>query len=470
MNFKKGSIYLMIAWAVALVTGYLYNIWLTHRFSQSVYGDYQVIISVLVWLEIVVLHGLPYTIQKFIGSHEEQADAILLTAIYLQLWVAVLLFILSYAAAPWIARALKSVNYTMYLRVAFCDVLFLGFYNLLQAYQNGQQQFGRQSMMIVLYVVGKLAAGVLLVLIFGSLISALLANIVASILGILWGIVFLGRRSLKIRYPARPLLRFTRASLGFLLMLYLLFYIDLWFVKVHLHSAVSGYYGLAGMLSRAPYFLCIGVATTMLPTLSAALTGGELDQAKHLFRQAIQFLWLMLAPIGVLMVIFRNDIISILFKAEYAPAAPVMAVLLWGMIALAFFYLNTTLLNAAHKPRLSFFLVGAMILLDVALNAVYVPRYGVMGGAVSTSFSCFLGMMVSAVLVFRRFRVALSAASFLRITGVAAGVGILAILTGLRGIWAIPAIIVGIVLYLAILFWWGELSRRDIEEIFGGGR
>ena len=52
MHFKKGSLYLTIAWAITLLSGYIYNIWLTHRFSQAMYGDYQVVMSVLLWLEI----------------------------------------------------------------------------------------------------------------------------------------------------------------------------------------------------------------------------------------------------------------------------------------------------------------------------------------------------------------------------------------------------------------------------------
>ena len=468
MHFKKGSLYLMIAWAVTLLTGYLYNFWLTHQFTQEVYGDYQVVISILAFLEIVVINGLPYTIQKFIGSHEEQANAILRTALLLQLWVAGGLFIVSFIAAPWIAVLFKSPNYIYFLRIAFFDVLFLGFFHLLQAYQNGEKQFSKQARLIILYTMGKLILVVSLVLIFGSLTSALVANIGSSILGIIWGFIFLGRRDLKTSYPAMPLIRYAVASLGFLWMLNLLFSVDLWFVKIHLNSAVSGTYGLAGMLARAPYFLCIGVSSTMLPTLATALSKGDLSKTRYLFRQAIQFLWLLLAPVGILMVVFRHDIISFLFKSEYAPAAPVAAVLVWGMIALAFLFLNTTLLNADHRPRLSFFLVGGTVVLDVILNAVFVPVYQEMGGAWSTSLSCLLGLIISSLFVFKRFRVIISGISFYRITGVALCVGVLAEISGIHGGWALPAMVVAMAFYLGILFWIGELSSADLEEIFGG--
>ena len=462
MHFKKGSLYLTFAWAAAMLSGYLYYFWLTYRFRQAVFGDYQVVMSVLTWLETVVINGLPYTIQKFIGSNEKRAGDILKTAFRLQLWVAGLLFSAAFLAAPWIAGLFKNPGYSLYLRVAFCDILFFGFFHLLLAYQNGSKKFGKQALLFVIYAVGKLLAGVSLVLITGSIIAALAANSAASVLGIVWGILFLGKIEVKADYSAGPLMRFTWLSLSYLLLLNLLFSIDLWFVKYHFTSAVSGYYGLAGMLARVPYFLFMGVSMTMLPTLSTALANGDLENACRLFREALQFLWMFMAPVGVLMVAFRKDILSVLFKADYAPSASIMAILVWGMIALAFFYLNTTLINADHRPRLSFGLVGATVVTDVALNIILIPRFHVHGSACATALSCGLGLALSAVFVYRRFHILMPGVSFFRISAAALGVGVMARFSGAAGPVAIPVMIAALLCYFGILFLIGELNLHEV--------
>ncbi|MBN1779902.1 polysaccharide biosynthesis protein [bacterium] len=466
MNFKRGSLYLMGAWAAALIFGYLYNFWLTHRFSQAVYGDYQVVISILFWLEIVVINGMPYTIQKFLGSETAHSGDILKTAFRLQLLVAASLFLLAFAAAPFIARIFKANSYSFYLRLAFVDILFLGFFHLFTAYQNGVRHFGKQALLIMLYALGKLIVGVVLVFVWGNLNAALAANVAASIIGCLLGVLFLGRFPNAESYPAGPLIRFTMPSLGYLLLLNLLFSIDLWIVNFYLKSAVSGYYGLAGMLARAPYFLFIGVSITMLPTLSVGLSRGDLASVRHMFRQALQFLWLLMAPTGMLVTVFSRDIMAVLFKPEYAPAAPVLAVLVWGMIALSFLFLNTTILNADHQPGLSLLVVGGTVILDVILNMACIPRWGVAAAPLCTVAACTAGLGVSAILVFRRFRVAIPGRSFLKISVTAVIIAGLAWISHIRGPWIFAAIPACLALYTGLLILFGELSRRDLEEIF----
>jgi O-antigen/teichoic acid export membrane protein len=462
MHFKRGSLYLTLAWAAAMLSGYIYYFWLTYRFKQAVFGDYQVVMSVLTWLETVVINGLPYTIQKFIGSDEQKAGGILKAAFRLQLWIAGLLFTAAFISAPWISALFRNPGYSLYLRVAFCDILFFGFFHLLLAYQNGTKKFGKQALLFVIYAAGKLLAGVSLVLITGSLIAALVANSAASVLGIFWGVLFLGKINLKTDYPAGPLMRFTWLSLSYLLLLNLLFSVDLWFIKYHFTSAVSGYYGLAGMLARVPYFLFMGVSMTMLPTLSTALANRDFESTRQLFRQALQFLWVFMAPVGVLMVTFRHELLAILFKSDYAPSASIMAILVWGMIALAFFYLNTTLINADHRPRLSFSLVGATVFVDVILNIILIPRFGVHGGAYATNLSCGLGLALSSIFVYRRFQVLISGLSFLRISTTALAMGILAHFSGAAGKTAIPVMIIAILCYFGMLFLIGELSVREL--------
>jgi stage V sporulation protein B len=462
MHFKKGSLYLTLAWAAIMLSGYVYYFWLTYRFKQAVYGDYQVVMSVLLWLETVVINGLPYTIQKFIGSDENKAGGILKTAFKLQLWIAGLLFTAAFLLAPWISGLLRNASYSLYLRVAFCDILFFGFFHLLLSYQNGTKKFGKQALLFAIYAIGKLVAGISLVLITGSIIAALVANSVASILGIIWGVLFLGKVDLKIDYPAGPLMRFTWLSLSYLLLHNLLFSIDLWFIKYHFTSAVSGYYGLAGMLARVPYYLFMGVSMTMLPTLSTALANRDLESTRQQFRQALQFLWVFMAPVGVLMVAFRHDILAVLFKSDYAPSASIMAVLVWGMIALAFFYLNTTLINADHRPWLSFSLAGATVFIDVLLNITLIPRFGVHGGAYATMLSCGLGLALSTIFVYRRFQVLISGPSFFRISAAALAMGILAHFSGAAGKTAIPVMIIALLCYFGMLFLMGELSIREL--------
>jgi O-antigen/teichoic acid export membrane protein len=63
MDLRKGTLFLILAWAVVLVTGYGLTLVLARLLTREALGDYGLVMSVLVWLEIVVINGLPVAVQ-----------------------------------------------------------------------------------------------------------------------------------------------------------------------------------------------------------------------------------------------------------------------------------------------------------------------------------------------------------------------------------------------------------------------
>jgi len=66
----------MIGQAVFLLCGYGVHIFLARRFGPSLYGNFGVVISILVWFELAVIRGLPTAIQKFIAEDQDNVYAI----------------------------------------------------------------------------------------------------------------------------------------------------------------------------------------------------------------------------------------------------------------------------------------------------------------------------------------------------------------------------------------------------------
>ena len=131
MSFRRGTVYLTAAWSVVVLTGYVFNVWLARTFTADQYGVYGVVMAVLVWIEIVIINGLPYAVQKFVASDSENAGAILHAAGRIQAVVAVILFAVSYLAAPLIAAFFRDARLTWLFRLAFVDILVYGFFHLL---------------------------------------------------------------------------------------------------------------------------------------------------------------------------------------------------------------------------------------------------------------------------------------------------------------------------------------------------
>jgi len=419
VNFKRGSLFLIAAWVVVLLAGYFYNIWLARYFQQEDFGIYLLVMSVLVWIEIIVINGLPYAVQKFVSSYVSKAYGILRTAAAVQTIAAVVLFLVSVASAEVIAGFFKDTRLAPYFRIAFIDILFYGFFHLMIAFHNGLRHFKKQAMLLVFYSILKVGSGILLVIVTASLSGAFLANIVASIIGLLIGFFMLRDKKKQTPFDAKVLIRFAVPSLSYFLMLNLYYSAVLWIVKYFLGLNISAYYGASSLIARIPFFLFNGVSATVLPTIAADLAKGDLTKIKNTIQQATQFLLILGIPTGILITRYSPQIMDLLFPANYAPGAPILAILIWGMTLLAFLSLFTIILNADHRPKLSFIITGIAVILSVVFNVFLVIRVGVLGPAIGTTLAIGIGCFISIVAVYRRFHVIVSLKSILRI-GIAA--------------------------------------------------
>ena len=220
------------------------------------------------------------------------------------------------------------------------------------------------------------------------------------------------------------------------------------------------------MVARVPFFLFWGISATILPAVSQALGAGAMGKVRSAIQQAVRFLFLLTIPIGVLVSIYSRDIMVLLFPLDYAAGAKILAVLIWGMTFLSFVSLLTTIINADNRPQLSFKITIFTVILDVILNRFFVPHFGAIGGAISTTVAVGAGAVIAMIFVYRRFLVFVEPRSLLRVSGTVITVGLISILFKVDGHYFLIPFSLSFVLYGLGLFIIGEVKIKEISGLF----
>ncbi len=166
-------------------------------------------------------------------------------------------------------------------------------------------------------------------------------------------------------------------------------------------QAEVGLYVAAARLGVFGIVFCNILHNAFLPALAAArdVTEERTALAGH-FATALQFLgW----PIAVFGALFAGPIIEVLFGADYSAAAVSMSIL---MINVAFFHLtvagSTPLLAwNCDRPVLMTLIAGAG--LNVVLNFILIPAFGIEGAAVATLIAQIVVWLSFSVTLKRRF-------------------------------------------------------------------
>jgi O-antigen/teichoic acid export membrane protein len=175
--------------------------------------------------------------------------------------------------------------------------------------------------------------------------------------------------------------------------------------QVMLHRMVGdtalGQYAPAVRVSELFEALPAAFISSLFPLLCASLA----DPARYRRFLDLGFRYMTLAGAGLSLTVClgARPIIHFLYGARFAPAAPLLAVLIWSEIAIFF---SGTLSNALFAEGLQRFVlittvVGAMI--NVVLNLVLIPRWGAMGASWATVIAYGLSW-TAAFLPFRATR------------------------------------------------------------------
>jgi len=166
--------------------------------------------------------------------------------------------------------------------------------------------------------------------------------------------------------------------------------IDIFLILHFLGSFAVGVYGVAyaatsfmGMFSTAFNFLGAPVASELEH-------GGNIDEVMRVFRSVTRWLVIgsvcVLVPLGV----FSTDFISIIYQSKYASGGSALTILAVGFAVKNVLSVHGPILQAlGHSKILSYNSIAAAVV-NLVLNVVLIPRYGIVGAAIATSFSFLL--------------------------------------------------------------------------------
>ena len=144
-----------------------------------------------------------------------------------------------------------------------------------------------------------------------------------------------------------------------------------------------GHYGMAyrlpNLIERVPTL----AMSTLFPVMSQ-LALRDPVALRRLYRRTLGWLLLLVVPILIGVVALAPVIVRVWFGADSAPVAPLLRVVILstGLVYLGISAGN--LLVALSLAKANFYIVAVATVVNLALNLVWIPRFGAMGAAWAT--------------------------------------------------------------------------------------
>lgn len=458
----------MAAQVLVLGLGYVTHLIIGRLLGPGPYGIYGVALSVQSILGIFLTLGVPSAVSRFVAQDEEHAQSILKQALKLQAYIATALAILTLLFAPVISRILNDVTLTPIIQFIALVIFAQAFYQVYVQFLSGIHFFNRQAILTTIYAIAKLAGALALIFIFdvyGAFSGFIIGGVVAAGIGWFWTRNVGGAKEKAL--PVKTFLSFAGTYVLVLVGLQLLMSLDLFMVKAFLRDDVqAGYYNAAVTLSRISYFVLQGLTFIILPSVSALTRPGmSHDKAAAFIRDVLRYLIALIIPTVALASATSEDLIILFLSSEYAPAAPLLTILMVGVGGLGFYLLLANIVAGGGKAKVSLYITGGMIALSGLLGSLLIPRFGLIGGAWQTTITSLLGLAVLGAYTFRTFSIPLPIRSTLNI--------IIATIVAIAPtyVWSVTPILLPLqyllllALYVVVLILLGEVHQEDRAHI-----
>jgi len=346
-------------------------------------------------------------------------------------------------ASPIAERLFHEPRLVPLLRLTSLIVPFLTLSNIIAAATRG---FKKMQYMVVAQDISHPLIRLILVVVLAILglntARALAAyGLTAAIVSVL--LLYFLNRLFSLKRPLRTARRETKEILRFSLPIYLSGLIGTFGgnVQAVLLGALNtvttvGIFTAASQVNLIGKMFHRSIVTASMPIVSGLYERGEQDQLGRFYQAMTKWTLAANLPLFLILLLFPVPILSILGQS-FVGGATALTILAWGNLVNAGTGICGVLLDMSGNTRLKLLNSTVLLALTLGLNILLIPRWGLVGAAVTASAAAVIVNLLRLLEVFVLFRLLPYGASFVK--PIAAGTVALSVTLVVRQLFPIQA-------------------------------
>jgi O-antigen/teichoic acid export membrane protein len=218
------------------------------------------------------------------------------------------------------------------------------------------------------------------------------------------GVVLLARvlpQEIKQAKPEYKILTWLKDGLPFIFLGGLVVinsYIDILMLGAFKGAGAVGVYAVVTRVTSLIVFGLVIVNSILSPTFATLYAEGKLEQLQKLVTHSTRLISLFALVMTLVLIAMRSSILQ-LFGAEFIQGQTALLILSVGYLVNALTGSVGLLLNMTRHARFSAATMAFAVLLNVCLNWLLIPEWGVNGAATATAISMIVGNVISVIWV-----------------------------------------------------------------------
>jgi len=189
---------------------------------------------------------------------------------------------------------------------------------------------------------------------------------------------------------ARELLLFSLPLMGVVMMHMVIGWTDTIMLGYFKTPEIVGLYNAAHPLAQSISVPLTALVLIYTPIATGLYSRNLMPELKRNYTISTKWLMFIVLPIFLVLFLFPGAVINLLFGASYIPAFATLRILSFGLIICNLLGPNGATLVALGHPRFLMWATMAAAILNIVLNILLIPPFGIVGAAAASAASLIL--------------------------------------------------------------------------------
>lgn len=390
-KITSNTSFYMMALIVQKVLSFVYFTFLARSLGAEGIGQYFFAISFATMFSVLTDLGLSALLIREVAKEKEESIKWFAQIFTIKLILALItvLILVTLDLVLFYSDAVRNLIFlTSFMIVVDSFTLF--FY----AFIRGRQNLKFESWGTIIFQIIVMVFGLTLLRFTDNVFLLLLVMLLASLFNMFYSAIILNKKfGLKLK------LYFSKALVKEIMIIVLPFalaaifakiyaYMDTFLLKIFLGDEEVGFYSVAYKITFALQFIPLAFVATLYPAFSNYFKN-DIEKLKRTFAKAFNYLAFIALPLSFGIIAIANELVHKLYSSDFDSVWPLKILI----ASIPFLFINFSLasfLNASERQKINTQNLGIVMGLNIILNLIFIPKFGVWGASLSSSLATLL--------------------------------------------------------------------------------
>lgn len=398
-KIAQGSYVVFLGIFLNLLMGFIIRIIFVRFTTQEEYGIYSIAITIIgIFTTISTLglgEGSTRYIAYFRGKNEKQhVQDTIFSSIIIGSLTSILLMGISYSSSEIIAtKIFNSPDISLILKITSATIPFIVLTNIgvaifrgfekakISVYVNNILKNVAYSLLLTTVVFLKLS---FIEMVYAYVISIIITGITMATYFVKNPPLEIKWREVRINHITRELVLNSIPLLAVNILLLIMSWTDTLMLGYFKTPDVVGEYNAAYPIAHLLSIVVSSISFLYVPIVSQLYSKNQIKELKTISETSTKWCFMLTLPIFFIIFIFPEFILNLFFGSRYIGVSATLQILAFGCILDSYFGFNYYTLLSTGKSKLLMNCSLFSASLNVILNYILIPHYGIIGAAVAS--------------------------------------------------------------------------------------